>query len=201
MTTRYPALIVAAASSLLVTGAAIAQGRDGPGDSRWFVTTQHGEADYDVTLESDAEWWGRIDERSTTHSIGGGYRILPNLSVRAMYEWARGTDAQNVCPPAGICPAVAFTESTDTDALSVVAMPRWRFARGWDVYGTAGVIGWRAVPDVIGRDRGVDALLGAGVEYEFPSGVAVALEYQQTVFSPDLDYDTVRLGLSYTFGH
>ena len=198
------AFLAVPASALLLPHTAFAQQRDRAGehdDNRWYIVAQQSDASFAATLESDASWWGRIDDDSNTHGLGVGYNILPSLGVRATYEWARSTEAGNVCPSGAICPAVAFTEDTDTDALSLVAVPRWQIGSGWEVFGTAGVLAWRSDPDgMIGRDRDVDVLAGVGVGYEFPLGLALAVEYQETVFSPDLDYDAVRLSLSYGLG-
>ena len=199
MKTLQKALLAALLTGLAVvsTPTAVAQ----EGDGRWFVTLQYGEVDYDVTLESNANWWGNVDDTTNTYAVGVGYDFVSPFGVRLMYERAHRVHIANQCPPGLICPAVAFTESSDTDTLSLVAIPRWKFAPGWELYGTAGLIGWRISPDgAIGRDSGIDAIAGVGVGYEFPIGLALALEYQETVFGPHLDYDALRLSISFGFG-
>ena len=51
---RSASLIAAAVSGLLAAQGAPAEGQDRLQDRGWFVTTQHGSANYEVTLKSDA---------------------------------------------------------------------------------------------------------------------------------------------------
>jgi opacity protein-like surface antigen len=151
----------------------------------FFVTAQAGRAEYDVRLQGDTLWWGNVDDSGTALALGIGYEFTRNLGVRAMYELARGISAENVCPPGRVCPAIAFSESTDTHHWSIVAMPRLPLGDGWDLYGTIGAMRWRIEPDhdpAIGRiasDDDTRLIYGAGVEYRFDGGMRVGIEYQR----------------------
>lgn len=182
-----------AAAALPVTQPARAQQNDGSG---WFTSFQLGRADHDVTLEGGGQWWGRVDDDGDAIAFGVGYNWLPQLGFRFMYERDGSITAVNACPPGDVCPAVSFRESTDVDVWSLVAMPRLRFADGWEAYATIGAMHWSIRPKgEIPRDNGQELLYGAGVGWRFDNGLGLAVEYQQS----GSDYDALRLNASFEF--
>lgn len=186
-------------AALLVTAVVLpeqdarAQEDDGTG---WFTTFQLGSSDYDVTLEGDGLWWGRVDDGGEALAFGIGYDWLPALGFRFMYEHDGGIAAGNLCPPGEVCPAVTFRESTDADAWSLVAMPRLRFGNGWEAYGTLGALHWSIRPKgELPRDHDTALIYGGGLGYRLDSGLGFALEYQRA----DSDYDALRLNASFRY--
>jgi hypothetical protein len=168
----------------------------------FFVDLQFGRADYDVRLRGDAPWWGDVDERGTVVAAALGYELTPNLAMRGMYEQARGIGARNVCPDGQPCPMVAFRESTDTDAWSLVAMPRLPMGNGWELCATLGAMRWRVDPDNdrgfgrIASDSATHFVYGAVLGYRFDNGVRIGIEHQRARGG---DYEATRASLGFGF--
>ncbi len=191
--------IAAVVSLLLAASPATA------GDSPWYVEGRAGQASVSTELGGGVLPW-RIDGNDTAAGVEVGYRISRYVAVQAGYHDLGRYDATLDLNCTVICPlAQLFIPEVpmvaDITGWSLTAVPRWPLGERFAVFGKLGLFEWGAdlKSRLDGSQResfsGEDRLAGIGVEYAFPQGLGLHLQYEDY----DLGADAATLGASWRF--
>lgn len=163
----------------------------------WIVSAHGGQTDVDRLIRSDAEWWNRVDDDSSSFGISAGYDFIPELGVRLAYERATGLTGTNRCPAGQVCPELVIRDDFDADLWSLTVVPRWYVTGNWSVFATAGVTHWDIGSGTeLPGGNGTEAALGLGTSWLATPELELGLEFQRS----DMDHETWRLNVGWRFG-
>jgi hypothetical protein len=161
------------------------------GDSPWYVTAKLGATDVEQNFGSRLLGW-RVDDQDSSAAVEAGYQFHPNLALQAGYRDLGSYPGLNrPCPRGELCPQTVadvlivpvFPREAAFSAFTLVAVPRWPIAARASLYGKLGALFWqsdleRSFGNPSNEPAGTDLLAGVGVQYEFPSGLGLLVEYE-----------------------
>ncbi|RPH28822.1 porin OmpA [Buttiauxella warmboldiae] len=143
-----------------------------------------------------------FDKDNASGGVFAGYQVLPWLAVEGGYDYLgnMGINGNN-----GVAGAKMKSQGLQ---LSVKAS--YGLTDSWDIYGRAGVMGYRAETNNAGHNNfetGVRPLAALGTEYAFTKNWAGRLEYQwvsnvgnANQIGISSDVSSVSAGIVYRFG-
>ena len=157
-------------------------------------------------------WSHYGDSNSNQHvdyerdNIGGGiyagYQINSWLAVEGGYDYLGNMQMKSHIG--------ASDSQMKSQGLQLSLKASYDLTHDWDLYGRAGVMGYRAESDVRDQnnfDTGVRPVLAVGTEYAFNDNWSGRLEYQwvsnvgnQNQIGVSSDISSVMAGVSYRFG-
>ena len=165
----------------------------------WYAGSKFGWSHYndtssshDVDFDSDNVGGGIFAgyQINTWLAVEGGYDYLGNMGVNG-HHGVSGSQMKNQ----GLQASLKASYGLNSD---------------WDLYGRAGVMGYRAESDIKGHnnfDTGIRPVLAVGTEYAFNRNWAGRLEYQwvsnvgnENQIGASSDISSVMAGISYRFG-
>ena len=194
------------------------------GESRWYVESKLGQADFDGTLGT--QFLKVFDSSEGSVSVELGYSIHEYFAVQVGFHdlgshqgfgvpcadndeacvarFATLDDRSALCSDGAPCealPLVLGSLTADVDGLSLAAVPRWPVTQRFMVYGKLGVIDWDADISESFENRPIetfsdrDLMTAIGLQYVFPKGLGLLAEYQEL----DFDVGSTSLGASWRF--
>lgn len=176
------------------------------GESRWYFNGKIGEASLNGQFSPTSAW--SFDGSDETGSIEVGYDLHRYLAIQGGYHdlgTYQGVGA--ACPINVPCiarapvPTAIVPVTADVAGLSLSLLPRLPIGERFSVYGKLGVMDWDTDIDSVSGNGRIerlsdrDLLAGAGVQYVFPRGIGVLVEYQRL----DFDHDSTSVGASWRF--
>jgi len=182
------------------------------GNSAWYVAGGAGLASAAHDFGSPGVGWS-IDGKARALSVEFGYSLRHNLAVEAGYADLGGyhgeprpCETREPCPlasAAGLKPATSLPVSLARVRLagsSLSLVPRWPLGERLALFGRLGYLSWNAT--ITRSSDGArtespsnsSALVGAGAQYGFASGLGVLVE----VVRSDIAH-TVSVGTSWRF--
>lgn len=199
---------------LLLAGLALVAAPLLAGESPWYLEAKLGEASAEATFGS--RWTKRIDGSDGAASVAVGYQVDRHLGIQAGYhDLGRFDGTGSPCPDSAEtcvellalcvegfpCTEVLVPLEAEVSGFSLALVPRWPVGERVSVYGKVGVIDWDT--DVSGlfttagteRFSDRDLLAGVGVQYTFPKGLGVLLEYEDL----ELGLASTSVGVSWRF--
>lgn len=142
-----------------------------------------------------------IDHDNVGGGVYTGYQITPWLAVEGGYDYLGNMQIKGQQGAGGQMKA---------QGLQMSLKASYAVTDGWDIYGRAGAMGYRAESDVSGHNRfetGVRPLAAVGTEYAFNKNWTGRLEYQwvsnvgnANQIGVSSDISSVSAGLTYRFG-
>ena len=199
-TVTFRAIVLVAAMGVAMAAAA------GAAESSWYVVGKAGQSGVDERYGTpDSGGWG-VDGEELSGGIEVGWAFHENLAVQGGYhflgDYAGFTTAQ---PCTGVCPTSLLVPDNPTEAsfqgVSLSLVPRWAASERFAVHGKLGYLDWDSdltfdFGEQLGivRPSGEDLLAGAGLEYGWPGGAGLLLEYEHA--GP---FDVVSLGGTWRF--
>ena len=165
----------------------------------WYAGSKFGWSHYgDTNSQHDAEF----DRDNVGGGIFTGYQINPWLAVEGGYDYLGNMGANGNHGASG--------SQMKSQGLQVSLKASYGLSNDWDLYGRAGVMGYRAESDIKGHndfDTGIRPVLAVGTEYAFNENWAGRLEYQwvsnvgnENQIGVSSDISSVMAGISYRFG-
>lgn len=165
----------------------------------WYAGSKFGWSHYG---DSSTDRQVDVDRDNVGGGVFTGYQINPWLAVEGGYDYL-GNMGIN-----GRHGAVGSQMKSQGLQLSLKAS--YSLTSDWDLYGRAGLMGYRAESDVNGKNRfdtGVRPVLAFGTEYAFNDRWSGRLEYQwvnnvgnENQIGVSSDVSSVMAGISYRFG-
>ncbi|MFU0881973.1 outer membrane beta-barrel protein [Kluyvera cryocrescens] len=165
----------------------------------WYAGSKFGWSHYgDTNSQHDADF----DRDNVGGGIFTGYQINPWLAVEGGYDYLGNMGANGNHGASG--------SQMKSQGLQVSLKASYGLSSDWDLYGRAGVMGYRAESDIKGHndfDTGIRPVLAVGTEYAFNENWAGRLEYQwvsnvgnENQIGVSSDISSVMAGISYRFG-
>lgn len=165
----------------------------------WYAGSKFGWSHYgDTNSHHDADF----DRDNVGGGIFTGYQINPWLAVEGGYDYLGNMGANGNHGVTG--------SQMKSQGLQVSLKASYGLSNDWDLYGRAGVMGYRAESDIKGHndfDTGIRPVLAVGTEYAFNENWAGRLEYQwvsnvgnENQIGVSSDISSVMAGISYRFG-
>ncbi|MEQ6278285.1 outer membrane beta-barrel protein [Kluyvera sp. 142053] len=165
----------------------------------WYAGSKFGWSHYgDTNSQHDADF----DRDNVGGGIFTGYQINPWLAVEGGYDYLGNMGANGNHGASG--------SQMKSQGLQVSLKASYGLSNDWDLYGRAGVMGYRAESDIKGHndfDTGIRPVLAVGTEYAFNENWAGRLEYQwvsnvgnENQIGVSSDISSVMAGISYRFG-
>ncbi len=165
----------------------------------WYAGSKFGWSHYgDTNSQHDADF----DRDNVGGGIFTGYQINPWLAVEGGYDYLGNMGANGNHGASG--------SQMKSQGLQVSLKASYGLSSDWDLYGRAGVMGYRAESDIKGHndfDTGIRPVLAVGTEYAFNENWAGRLEYQwvsnvgnDNQIGVSSDISSVMAGISYRFG-
>lgn len=164
----------------------------------WYAGSKFGWSHYgDTNSQHDADF----DRDNVGGGIFTGYQINPWLAVEGGYDYLGNMGANGNHGASG--------SQMKSQGLQVSLKASYGLSSDWDLYGRAGVMGYRAESDIKGHndfDTGIRPVLAVGTEYAFNENWAGRLEYQwvsnvgnENQIGVSSDISSVMAGISYRF--
>lgn len=133
----------------------------------WYAGSKFGWSHYgDTNSQHDADF----DRDNVGGGIFTGYQINPWLAVEGGYDYLGNMGANGNHGASG--------SQMKSQGLQVSLKASYGLSSDWDLYGRAGVMGYRAESDIKGHndfDTGIRPVLAVGTEYAFNENWAGAL--------------------------
>ena len=165
----------------------------------WYAGSKFGWSHYNDTNSShDVDF----DSDNVGGGIFAGYQINTWLAVEGGYDYLgnMGVNGHH---------GVSCSQMK-SQGLQAALKASYGLNSDWDLYGRAGVMGYRAESDIKGHnnfDTGIRPVLAVGTEYAFNRNWAGRLEYQwvsnvgnENQIGASSDISSVMAGISYRFG-
>ncbi|WP_025123404.1 MULTISPECIES: outer membrane beta-barrel protein [unclassified Serratia (in: enterobacteria)] len=165
----------------------------------WYPGSKFGWSHYG---DSDSNQPVDYERNNVGGGIYAGYQINPWLAVEGGYDYLGNMQMKG---------HLGTSDSQmKSQGLQLSLKASYGLTNDWDLYGRAGVMGYRAESDVRGQnnfDTGVRPVLAVGTEYAFNDNWSGRLEYQwvsnvgnQNQIGVSSDISSVMAGVSYRFG-
>ena len=165
----------------------------------WYAGSKFGWSHYGDT---NSQHHADFDRDNVCGGIFTGYQINPWLAVEGGYDYLGNMGANGNHGASG--------SQMKSQGLQVSLKASYGLSSDWDLYGRAGVMGYRAESDIKGHndfDTGIRPVLAVGTEYAFNENWAGRLEYQwvsnvgnENQIGVSSDISSVMAGISYRFG-
>lgn len=165
----------------------------------WYAGSKFGWSHYNDTNSShDVDF----DSDNVGGGIFAGYQINTWLAVEVGYDYLGNMGVNGHHGVSG--------SQMKSQGLQASLKASYGLNSDWDLYGRAGVMGYRAESDIKGHnnfDTGIRPVLAVGTEYAFNRNWAGRLEYQwvsnvgnENQIGASSDISSVMAGISYRFG-
>lgn len=165
----------------------------------WYAGSKFGWTHYS---DANTRQHINLDRDNVGGGIFTGYQITPWLAVEGGYDYLGNMQIHGHHNGSGA--------QMKSQGLQVSMKASYDLTNDWDLYGRAGLMGYRAESDIKGHndfDTGIRPVLAVGSEYAFNDNWSGRLEYQwvsnvgnENQIGISSDISSVMAGISYRFG-
>lgn len=165
----------------------------------WYAVSKFGWTHYS---DANTRQHINLDRDNVGGGIFTGYQITPWLAVEGGYDYLGNMQIHGHHNGSGA--------QMKSQGLQVSMKASYDLTNDWDLYGRAGLMGYRAESDIKGHndfDTGIRPVLAVGSEYAFNDNWSGRLEYQwvsnvgnENQIGISSDISSVMAGISYRFG-
>jgi OOP family OmpA-OmpF porin len=165
----------------------------------WYAGAKFGWTHYS---DANTRQHTNLDRDNVGGGIFTGYQITPWLAVEGGYDYLGNMQIHGQHNSSGA--------QMKSQGLQVSMKASYGLTNDWDLYGRAGLMGYRAESDTKGHndfDTGIRPVLAVGSEYAFNDNWSGRLEYQwvsnvgnENQIGISSDISSVMAGVSYRFG-
>lgn len=165
----------------------------------WYAGSKFGWTHYS---DANTRQHTNLDRDNVGGGIFTGYQITPWLAVEGGYDYLGNMQIHGQHNSSGA--------QMKSQGLQVSMKASYSLTNDWDLYGRAGLMGYRAESDIKGHndfDTGIRPVLAVGSEYAFNDNWSGRLEYQwvsnvgnENQIGISSDISSVMAGVSYRFG-